>query len=192
MNNLDTFRQWCQSVVKGETTPIESVTAVDFQDLMAVYNAAGKAQPWFQRQGIKSLISGNGNILENGFSISANGRKFTVYPAKKAGKPTKKGVAQSSRDAYAKVPPTQRLEVARAVIALHGQYEFVSDNLVSREVKHIPSNRVSARRNEIEEKGWIEVDGVLYVFTTSYKHIKCPVTGSSVNGWALRKPATLF
>ena len=191
MNNIYTFRSWCMHVLNGEAEPIESVTAVDFKDLMAVYNAAGMAQPWFQRHGIKSLIAGNGNILENGFSISANGRKFTVYPAKKSGKTQKKGVAQSSREAYATVNPDQRTEVARAVIKLQEQHFFVSDSLVAKHT-NLPAARVSARRNEIERAGAIVIDGALYNFIPSNERIKCPVTGSSVNGWALRKPATLF
>lgn len=140
------------------------------------------------QKGKPCRVRGINDISRNGFTVHVAGHVFQVNPP---GKAPKKGVSQTSRMAYKSIDKnTLVIKVAKAVIELHKEYPLVSDNLVAPLVD-IPAGRVSARRNEIEAAGSITIDGVEYNFH-GYEKIKCPVTGNTVQGWALRKANTLF
>ena len=189
MSNISTFRNWCKAISNGEQQPNAECTSIAPAEFWMLHTKAGEAMVWLMGKQIHTKISGQGNIRENGFSIKAGGSAFTILPPAAQGK---KGVSDTSREAYASLDKAgQALQVAEAVVSLHTIHPFVSDSLVAQETG-LPSARVSARRNEIEAMGAIMVNGSLYHFKQAEKKITCPVTGSTVNGWQLVQPQTLF
>ena len=185
--NITTARAFSVAVAKGETPEVTECTAVMPAEFWLLYDLFNKSIRWFNAKGIKAWVRGDGNIREKGFELIVGKQRFKVNPP--GTKP--RGVTNTSREAYQALDKNkQAAQVAAVVISLHETHPLVSDNLVAREM-NIPSARVSARRNEIFEAGRITIDGVEYRFH-GYEKIKCPVTGNTVQGWALRKPNQLF
>lgn len=185
--NIATARAFSVAVAKGETPEVTEVTAVMPAEFWMLYDLFNKSIRWFNAKGIQAKVRGEGNVRQSGFELIVGKQRFRVNPP--GTKP--RGVTDTSREAYQALDKNkQASRVAAVVIKLHEAHPLVSDNLVAREM-NIPSARVSARRNEIEAAGRIVIDGVEYNFH-GYEKIKCPVTGNTVQGWALRKPNTLF
>jgi hypothetical protein len=186
--NIATARAFSVAVAKGETPEVTECTAVVPAEFWMLYDLFNKSIRWFNAKGIEAKFRGDGNIRQIGFTLIAGKHRFKVNPPG-AAKP--KGVSDTSKAAYQALDKNKQAnELAKVVIELHKEHALVSDNLVAPLV-NIPAGRVSARRNEIEKAGSITVDGVKYFFH-GYEKIKCPVTGNTVQGWALRKPNTLF
>jgi hypothetical protein len=189
MPNIDTFRRFVAALAKGEKPANGQCKAVDVPEFWQLNAAAEKSVAWFKSGGISAHLYANGNIRENGFEFVCEKCTFKFNPPPAPGK---RGVTQTSRIAYANLDaPKQAMEVAEAVLKLLESHGWVSDSLVEKKMG-IPAGRVSARRNEIEKQGAVTVNGTLYHFVKNPQKITCPVTGSTVNGWALRKPESLF
>jgi hypothetical protein len=117
--------------------------------------------------------------------VVANGHTLKiVFNAKK--QQVKKGVSDTSIEKYHSLDTRgQTLQVASAAAALTKANGFTTDSQVA-EFVGIPSARVSARRNEIEGLAGVVLMGVPHYFQPAGR-VVCPVTGSSVNGWALKE-----
>lgn len=186
--NIATARAFSVAVAKGETPTVTECTAVVAAEFWHLYDVFNRSLPWFKSKGIQARFRGNGNIREAGFTLLAGKHSFKVNPP---GTSKPKGVSGTSKAAYQALDKNRQAnDVAAVVVALHATFPLVSDNQVSEQMK-LPSARISARRNEIEKAGSITIDGVEYFFH-GYEKIKCPVTGNTVQGWALRKANTLF
>lgn len=188
MENIESFRNWYRNVMTGAQPGTTQVTSKDALEFWSLYEAAGKAMSGPASNGKHAKLHGVGNIRENGFSIRSGEYTFTVLPEIKS-----KGVAATSVAAYhAKDHSEQALLVAKTAIALHTEgIAWVSDRLLESKTG-LPAARISARRNEILDAGGVTINGEFYTFAQCDQKIKCPVTQSTVNGWALRKPNTLF
>ncbi len=185
--NIAAARAFSVAVAKGETPEVTECTAGITAEFWMLYDLFNKSIRWFSAKGIHAKMRGGDNIRKTGFELLVGEQRFKVNPP--GTKP--RGVTDTSREAYQALDKNkQAAQVAAVVISLHDTHQLVSDNLVAREM-NIPSARVSARRNEIEAAGRITIDGIEYKFH-GYEKIKCPVTGNTVQGWALRKPNTLF
>jgi hypothetical protein len=189
MQNADTFRKFAVALSNGEKPANGQCKAVDVAELWDLNSRAMRAVEWVKGFGLTAEVKGVGNIRENGFEFVCEKCTFKFNPPPAPGK---RGVTQTSRIAYANLDaPKQAMEVAEAVLEILETHGWVSDSLVEKKMG-IPAGRVSARRNEIEKQGAVTVNGALYHFVKNPQKITCPVTGSTVNGWALRKPESLF
>ena len=190
MSNTQVYRDWAAAIWKGEKPANTAVTAVVSAEFWVLYNKTSEYIRHFSTKGVPAKMSGTGDIRKNGFQLRAGGQTFTINPP--SAKPAPKGVQDTSRAAYASLDKGAQVEtVAKAVIDLHRAFPFVTDSLVADRTA-IPAGRVSARRNEIEAYGAVMVNSELHHFEQASQKIKCPITGKSVNGWALRRSATLF
>lgn len=181
MTNTEHFRQFCQSVSKGETPLVLQCTAITAKEVLELLDCASKATPWLSGKGIPAKSSGNGSITENGFSFRAGAYSFTVLPPSKAKTTRPQKVTATSREAYAALDLGPKCEaVARVAIRLG----VCTDNEVARELGMVPSG-VSDRRNDIEKAGGIVVDGKRYALRMEGSKID-GVTGRRANTWALR------
>lgn len=181
MTNIDAFRSFCNAVSKGNPPEQKQCTATSAREVLDLLECATKATPWFAKMNIQSKASGQGNIQQNGFSFRAGSHTFTVLPPGKTPAP-KKGVAASSIEKYHSIDTRgQAYSVAMAAIALTKKHGFTTDSQVA-EFVNIPAGRVSARRAEIEKIQGIVIMGTPYYFESAGR-VKCPITGSSVNGW---------
>lgn len=183
-SNIDKLRAWTLSAVNRSDIKSESCTPASKSEFWMVYDAVMAAAKFLKDRNIKAIIPESSNVLRTGISIQCGEASFHVAPPPAPGK---KGVTDTSRAAYAQLNHSdQAREVATVVISLMNTTSFVSDNQVAGFMQ-IPAARVSARRNEIEEAGAIMVNGLIYQFKQAEKKIKCPVTGNTVNGWALER-----
>ena len=183
MSNIDTFRNFCKSVSKGETPAETRCTATSPREVLDLLDKASTATKWFAGINIQSKASGQGNIQQNGFSFRAGVHSFTVLPPGKA-PAIKKGVAASSIEKYHSIDTRgQAHSVAMAAIALTKQHGFTTDSQVA-EFVGIPAGRVSARRSEIEKIQGVVVMETPYYFQPAGR-VTCPITRSSVNGWRM-------
>ena len=180
MTNIEHFRQFCQSVSKGETPAVTRCAATSTKEVLELLDCASKATSWLSGKGIAAKSSGNGSITENGFSFRAGAYTFTVLPPGKAKTTRSQAVTQTSREAYAALDLGPKCEaVARVAIRLG----LCTDNEVAREMGMVPS-LVSARRNGIEKAGGIVVDGQRYSLKMEGSKVD-GVTGRRANTWAL-------
>lgn len=189
-SNIEKLRTWAKQVSAGQSVKDE-LFSVNSAEFFMLYDKCIEAAKWLSSRGVGGpKMRGEGNVRMNGFSLIASLSSIKIHPPATN---AKKGVAETSRGAYAALNSSkQAKEVAAAVIQLQGEgATYVSDNAVSRHMGNIPAARVSARRAEIEEAGGIEINGVFHAIETGQK-IKCPITGNTVQGWALRKPGELF
>lgn len=181
--NIAALRAWGMAAASG-THARAQMTATDATEFWGLYESAFKLMRWLIGKGIPAQIAGAGDVRKNGFAVVSNRVAITINPPS----PTKKGVTATSREAYLAVDVNnQCAQVVAAVVDLHQAGEvWVSDSLVAKSLD-MPAARVSARRNEIERFGTVKIGEHGYKFTPSPERIKCRVTGSSVNGWAMRR-----
>lgn len=183
-SNIDKLRAWTLSAANRSDIKSESCAPASKSEFWMVYDKSVEACKFLASKGVTARMFSAGDVLKTGFKILCGEASFHVDPPPAPGK---KGVTDTSRAAYAQLNHSdQAREVATVVISLMNTTSFVSDNQVAGFMQ-IPAARVSARRNEIEEAGAIMVNGFVYLFKQAEKKIKCPVTGNTVNGWALER-----
>jgi hypothetical protein len=179
---VGSFRDFCKEVADG-IVKNNTYYPGSKEEILAILDAATKVNAWFASRDIKAWQRGHGDVSVKGFEFHAGKSKFIVMPVTKG--PAKKGVAQTSIEAYKKLEGSKvALVAARAAIALTKKHGCVSDNLVAQEAG-LPAARVSARRGDTLENPWgINVDGKTYYFKPFGKG-KCLVTGNTVQMWAM-------
>ena len=98
--------------------------------------------------------------------------------------PRAQAVTQTSRESYAKVNLGEKcLEVAKAALAVQAQIGYATDGEIGRFL-NCPSALVSARRNDIEKAGGIEVGNSRYSISGDGQRTDS-VTARRVNAWRL-------
>lgn len=187
--NIATARAFSVAVAKGETPEVTECRCASLGEMVEMFDLFSKSRNWFAQKGKSVKMVGAGDYRVNGFSVTVGKHTFRVNPPGKASFPKK--VTATSKKAYRELDKeTLAMRVARAVIELHKEHAFVYDKLVADKMG-IDSSTVSARRNEISDAGGIRIDGDTYSLHLG-PNTKNPITGKTVQGWALRKPNTLF
>lgn len=113
--------------------------------------------------------------------LTCNGHRLKVAYVPQ---PRVQAVTQTSRESYAKVNLGEKcLEVAKAALAVQAQIGYATDGEVGRFL-NCPSALVSARRNDIEKAGGIEVGNSQYRVSGDGQRTDS-VTARRVNAWRL-------
>lgn len=173
--------KWAVAGQKKAAWPdvVETSEEVEFlgwnAEILAASNAARTA-------GHDSRIGGKNNpsggkkiwLACNGFILKA-----AFVP-----KPRIQAVTSTSRESYAKVNLGQKcLEVAAAAMAVQGRLGYATDGEVARHLG-CSSALVSARRNDIEKAGKIEVENSQFCISSCGTHHDA-ATNRRVNAWRL-------
>jgi hypothetical protein len=187
--NITTAKAFLSAVINGKSPEVTECRCESVRELLDLLDRFNKSLPFMAQKGKPGRVRGINDISRNGFTVHVAGHVFQVNPPGKASSPKK--VTATSKKAYRELDrETLAMRVARAVIELHKEHAFVYDKLVADKMG-IDSSTVSARRNEISDAGGIRIDGDTYSLHLG-PNTKNPITGKTVQGWALRKPNTLF
>ncbi len=184
MSNIETMREWYAKAIK-KNFHHATITAVDAEEFFELHTAAGQAM----KAGHGAILRGMGNIRESGFELMLNGGAFKINPPT----PQKKGVADTSREAYHSLDVAASVElVAKAAIELAKNTSAFTDVELAKHMGMQPAI-ISARRNDIEKAGVVVIDKVPYR-CQSMGRKKNP-SGKTANAWRLvaeAKQAELF
>ena len=179
---VGSFRDFCKEVADG-IVKNNTYYPSSKEEILAILDKAAKANPWFASKGIKAWQRGQGDVSVKGFEFHTGKSKFVVMPVSKM--PAKKGIAQTSIDAYHAVDTRKQAGVvAKAAIELTKERGRITDRMVSA-YTGLECARVSARRIDSLEpvQGYI-MDGKAYYFKPMGED-PCPTTGKRVQWWAM-------
>lgn len=182
---LASFRQFCKDVAKGLRKTSHTVHTTCAREVMDIMDAATKMPAWFKtHHGITaSFGGGSSDVVRKGFTFRAADNVFTVLPP--STKPQKKGVAQTSIEAYHQIDTRKQAgKVAMAAIELTRKHGRVNDRMVAN-YTDLECARVSARRIDSLEpvQGYV-LDGKAYYFKQMGVDV-CPTTEKRVQWWAM-------
>lgn len=155
----------------------------DKDEIRALLDSATLLPKWFGQKGIKASFGASKDVYKYGFTFKAADCSFSVLPS--ASKPTKKGVAQTSIDAYHQIDTRKQAGVvALAAIEITRIHGKITDRMVSQKTG-LECARVSARRIDSLEpvQGYV-LDGKAYYFKAMGEDT-CPTTGKRVQWWAM-------
>ena len=183
-SNIDKMREWYAKAMKtsGHNAQIVAVDAAEFFSLYTTVSDTAKSR-------LNVKIRGVGNIRETGFEMLVNGGAFKINPPATQ----KKGVAETSREAYHSLNLAESIElVAKAAIELGKTMTSYSDRELA-QFMGIDPGTVSARRNDIEKAGAVVIDKVPYKLQPMGR--KKNPSGKTANAWRMvaeAKQAELF
>lgn len=187
--NANAARAFLSALINGKKPDVTECRCASVGELLELLDRFNKSLRYMKEQGKPIAVRGQGDISKNGFTVKGGGHVFSVLAPGAAKSP--KNVTATSKKAYRELDKeTLAMRVARAAIELQTQHTFVYDKLVADKMG-IDSSTVSARRNEIYDDGGICIEGRSYRLQFG-PNTKNPVTGKTVQSWALLKPDTLF